>query len=64
MTHGAFGTYVILLYRPYIIQTAKQPELAGEALQECFKAAKDIVGQCHYLVQHHGVTRAPLTWQQ
>ncbi|OCF37841.1 hypothetical protein I316_00065 [Kwoniella heveanensis BCC8398] len=63
VTHGMHATYIILLYRPYIIEFGGERHLVPDALEKCLRAAKDIVDQASYLVKHYGVHRAPLSWQ-
>ena len=64
VTHGMYATYVILLFRPYIIEFGGTRRFVPDALQRCMEAAGMIVDQCRYLVKHHSVYRAPLSWQQ
>lgn len=64
ITHGMYATYLIILYRPYIIEIGGGPSLIPEALRKCLQYTKDIIDMARYLVKHHGVMRAPLSWQQ
>ena len=64
VTHGMYDTYVILLFRPYIIEFGGAPRLVPEALDRCIAASREIVSQCRYMVEYHTVYRAPLSWQQ
>ncbi|OWZ73110.1 hypothetical protein AYX14_01363 [Cryptococcus neoformans] len=63
ITHGMYATYLIILYRPYIIEVGGGPSLIPEALRNCLQYTKDIVDMARYLVKHHGIMRAPLSWQ-
>ncbi|WWC98824.1 hypothetical protein V866_005717 [Kwoniella sp. B9012] len=62
VTHGMHATYVILAFRPYIIEIGGGASLVPEALDRCVSAAQDIVDQSKYLAEKHGVCRAPLSW--
>ncbi|ODN73786.1 hypothetical protein L202_07315 [Cryptococcus amylolentus CBS 6039] len=63
VTQGMYCTYIILLYRPYLIEIGGGPNLIPEALQRCLECTQDIVDMAHYMVDHHGVMKAPLSWQ-
>ncbi|ODN89715.1 hypothetical protein L198_06408 [Cryptococcus wingfieldii CBS 7118] len=63
VTQGMYWTYIILLYRPYLIEMGGGPNLIPEALQRCLECTQDIVDMAHYMVDRHGVVKAPLSWQ-
>nr|XP_018266862.1 uncharacterized protein I303_00842 [Kwoniella dejecticola CBS 10117]OBR89020.1 hypothetical protein I303_00842 [Kwoniella dejecticola CBS 10117] len=63
VTHGMYATYMILLFRPYIIELGGRRSLVPEALERCVESARQIVDQSRYLAENHGICRAPLSWQ-
>ncbi|WVQ82905.1 hypothetical protein IAT38_005041 [Cryptococcus sp. DSM 104549] len=62
-THGMYTSYIILLYRPYIIEVGGGRSHVPEALEKCVQCTRDIVALCHYMVKHHGIRSAPLSFQ-
>ncbi|ORY27098.1 hypothetical protein BCR39DRAFT_578162, partial [Naematelia encephala] len=62
-THGMYNTYIIILFRPYIIDFGEVRDVLPEALEMCMQAAREIVEQCRYIRDFHGVHTAPLSWQ-
>ncbi|OCF58372.1 hypothetical protein L486_04405 [Kwoniella mangroviensis CBS 10435] len=52
VTHGMHATYVILAFRPYIIEIGGGASLVPEALERCVSAAQDIVDQSKYLAEN------------
>lgn len=63
--HGMFATYVIILFRPYIIEIAHSTSIHAQALRECLSCAADVVEQSKYIERTYGsITVAPMSWQQ
>lgn len=64
-THGMYAAYMIILYRPYILDAENSPpEMVSEAISRCLSCASDIVVQSQYLDKTHGVHTTALTWKQ
>lgn len=63
-THGIYATYVIILFRPYILEMGERSGIYDVALRACLSSAADIIAQSRYLSAVGGVTAAPLSWQQ
>jgi hypothetical protein len=63
-THGMYATYVIILFRPYILEMGERCGIYDLALRACLAAASDIVAQSRYVAAVGGMTAAPLSWQQ
>lgn len=60
-----FATYVIILFRPYIIEIAHSTSIHAQALRECLSCAADVVAQSKYIERTYGsITTAPMSWQQ
>jgi len=59
-----YSTYVIILFRPYILELGERSGIHDLALRACLSAAADIVAQSRYLSAVGSVTLAPLSWQQ
>ncbi|KAL1413326.1 hypothetical protein Q8F55_001085 [Vanrija albida] len=63
-THGMYAAYMIILYRPYILDAdASPPDMVAEAISRCLSCANDIVRQSEYLDKTHGVHTAALAWK-
>lgn len=58
-----YATYVILLFRPYILELGERSGIHEMSIRACLDAAADIITQSRYLSATSGITNTPFSWQ-